>query len=284
MADKGLIAVAGAGLSGAVVARELADRGYDVDLFEQRGHVAGNCHTTRDEQTGIMVHRHGPHIFHTDDEEVWAYVQQHATFVPYIHRVKAITNREVFSLPINLQTINQFFRNTWSPEAAQRFVQSRAGAEGELPTNFEECGVRLLGKELYHAFIYGYTCKQWGLSTTELPAALLQRLPVRFTYDDNYFSHRYQGIPMEGYTSLIERIVDHRRIHTRLDTAFDANHSGKYRHTFYTGTMDSFFDYKYGGLGYRTLDFAEIRAKGDYQGCAVMNYCESSVPYTRIVE
>ncbi len=278
------IAIVGAGFSGAVLARELAESGYHPRVFESRSHIAGNCHTERDPKSGVMVHKYGPHIFHTDNERVWQYLNRFAHFMPYTNRVKTTARGQVFSLPINLHTINQFFGKTFSPAEARAFIESQADMSIEDPRTFEEQALRFVGPDLYEAFFKGYTQKQWGCSPTRLPASILKRLPVRFNYDDNYFFHRHQGMPRDGYTALIEGILDHDNIDLRLGTAFSREQSMQFDHVFYSGPIDGYFDFELGRLGYRTLDFREIRAEGDYQGCAVMNYGDESIPYTRIAE
>ncbi len=278
------VAAVGAGFSGAVIARELAEAGYQVEVFDSRPHVAGNCHTERDAATGVMVHRYGPHIFHTDNERVWAYLQRYTEFMPYTNRVKTTTRGQVFSLPINLHTINQFFQATYSPDEARAFIESQADLGIEAPATFEEQALRFVGRDLYEAFFKGYTEKQWGCSPTELPASILKRLPVRFTYDDNYFFHRYQGMPREGYTAIVEGILDHPDIQVKLNTPFRRAQADRFDHVFCSGPIDGWFDYSLGRLKYRTLDFREIRVEGDYQGCAVMNYGDGEVPWTRIAE
>ena len=276
------IAIVGAGLSGAVIARELAEKGNKVVVYEQRNHLAGNCYSYRDKETGIMVHKYGPHIFHTDDEEVWNYVNRFSEFMPYVNRVKTTTKGEVFSLPINLHTINQFFRKTFSPDEAKQFIESQADLSIKEPKNFEEQALRFVGKELYEAFFKGYTIKQWGIDPKDLPASILKRLPLRFNYDDNYFAHRFQGIPKDGYTVLVENILTHPNITIKLNTRYTKEMNPQYDHIFYSGTIDGYYDYIYGHLPYRTLDFEINVYDGDFQGCAVMNYGDVSVPYTRI--
>jgi UDP-galactopyranose mutase len=278
------ICVVGAGFSGAVIARQLAEAGYSVEVFEHRGHVAGNCHTQRDAETGVMAHVYGPHIFHTDDERVWRFVNRYGQFEPYVNRVKAVAQGRVFSLPINLLTINQFFGKTFNPAEAAAFVADLGDRRIVEPKSFEEQALRFLGRELYEAFFEGYTLKQWGVPPTELPASILKRLPVRFNYDDNYFSHRYQGMPRDGYTAIVERLLDHSGIKVNLKTPFERAAKGDYAHVFYSGPIDGWFGFSEGRLGYRTLDFEAIRAEEDYQGCAVMNYCDREIPYTRISE
>jgi len=199
----------GAGLSGALIGRTLAEAGHRVTVIDQRSHVGGNCHTERDPETGVLLHVYGPHIFHTDDAGVWDYVNRFARFLPYKNQVKTTTRGSVYSLPINLHTINQFFGRTLRPKEAAAFIEDQADTSIESPESFEEQALRFVGRDLYEAFLKGYTMKQWGCAPSELPASILKRLPVRFTYDDNYFFHRFQGMPEDGYTAMIARILDH---------------------------------------------------------------------------
>jgi UDP-galactopyranose mutase len=278
------IAIVGAGFSGAVIANQLAKAGYTVEIFESRPHIAGNCHSERDAETGVMVHIYGPHIFHTDIERVWEFVNGYSRFMPYVNRVKAITNGSVYTLPINLLTINQFFGKTFRPAEAQEFLASLGDKSIENPVTFEDQALRFVGKELYEAFFKTYTVKQWGMQPTELPASILKRLPVRFNYDDNYFAHKYQGMPEDGYTALVEKIMDVPGITLHLNTRFDPALKGDYAHVFYSGPIDAWFSHSEGRLPYRTLDFEVFRDTGDYQGNAVINYCDNAQPYTRITE
>ena len=278
------IAIVGAGFSGAVIANQLAQAGYNVEIFESRDHIAGNCHSERDEETGVMVHVYGPHIFHTDNERAWEFINRYGTFKPYVNRVKAITNNRVFTLPINLLTINQFFGKTFRPAEAQAFIQSLGDKSIENPTTFEEQALRFVGRELYEAFFKTYTMKQWGLHPSELPASILKRLPVRFNYDDNYFNHKYQGMPADGYTAIVENMLKVPGISVHLSTPFDPAAKTDYDHVFYSGPIDAWFKHVEGRLPYRTLDFEVFRDTGDYQGNAVINYCDDSKAYTRITE
>jgi UDP-galactopyranose mutase len=278
------IGMAGAGLSCAVIARELAEQGHRITLLDKRAHVAGNCHTERDAGSGVMVHVYGPHIFHTDDEEVWRLVNRFMEFKPYVNRVKATTGGKVYSLPINLLTINQFFGQAFNPAQAQAFIESQADHRITTPANFEEQALRFIGRELYEAFFKGYTLKQWEVDPRRLPASILKRLPVRFNYDDNYFFHRYQGMPAEGYTAMVARMLDHPRITVQLNTALAAADVARFDHVFWSGPLDGYFGFDEGRLPYRTLDFERFEGEGDLQGCAVMNYTDASVPYTRITE
>ncbi|HBN6066558.1 TPA: UDP-galactopyranose mutase [Enterobacter cloacae] len=278
------VAIVGAGISGAVIARLLAEQGISSVVFDKRSHIAGNCHSERDPQTNVMLHVYGPHIFHTDDKEVWDFVNAYSEFMPYTNRVKAVYKGNVYLLPVNLHTINQFFNKTLRPDEARAFIESKADKQIVDPQNFEEQAISMIGRELYEAFFKGYTRKQWGVEPTELPASILKRLPLRFNYNDNYFNHQYQGMPKEGYTEMVAKILDHELIEVRTDTEFSAAESTAYEHVFWSGALDGYFNFSEGRLGYRTLDFEKFSAEGDYQGTAVINYCEEDVPYTRITE
>lgn len=278
------VAIVGAGISGAVIARLLAEQGISSVVFDKRSHIAGNCHSERDPQTNVMLHVYGPHIFHTDDKEVWDFVNAYSEFMPYTNRVKAVYKGNVYLLPVNLHTINQFFNKTLRPDEARAFIESKADKSIVDPQNFEEQAISMIGRELYEAFFKGYTRKQWGVEPTELPASILKRLPLRFNYNDNYFNHQYQGMPKEGYTEMVAKILDHGLIEVRTDTEFSAAESTAYEHVFWSGALDGYFNFSEGRLGYRTLDFEKFSAEGDYQGTAVINYCEEDVPYTRITE
>jgi UDP-galactopyranose mutase len=278
------ILIVGAGFSGAVVARELASSGFNVTIYESRNHIAGNCYTYRDDETSIMIHKYGPHIFHTDNKQVWNYVNSFVQFMPFVNRVKTTSQGKVFSLPINLHTINQFFQQKFRPEEAEKFIADNSDQSIEQPQSFEEQALKFVGRDLYEAFFEGYTTKQWGCSPADLPASILKRLPVRFNYDDNYFNHKYQGMPKDGYTSLVSAILDHPNIEVCLNRSFKSDEVSNFQHTFYTGPIDAWFDHSEGRLGYRTLDFNKSYYDGDYQGCAVMNYGDVNVPYTRITE
>jgi UDP-galactopyranose mutase len=282
--------IIGAGFSGAVLARELVESlDCRVELWDEREHIGGNCHTERDPETGVMVHQYGPHIFNTDSQKVWDYVRGFGEFRPFVNRVKAVTSRGVFSLPINLLTINQFFGKAMDPGEARKFIGTLGDKNITEPANFEEQALKMLGRDLYEAFFKGYTIKQWGCDPKELPASVLARLPVRFNYDDNYYNKPFQGIPSEGYTSVINAILDSPRIQVHLGRRFETSQRdellARYDHLFYTGPIDTFFDYSIGRLGYRTVTFEKITTEAaDYQGNAVINYPDMSVPWTRIHE
>jgi UDP-galactopyranose mutase len=287
--DAPRVLIVGAGLSGAVLARVLAEGGVRAVIHEERPHVAGHCHTERDRETGVLVHRHGPHTLHTDDAEIWAFVERFADIYPYRHIKCARVGDELYPLPINLQTLNQFFRRALTPADARALVaaEAAAGSRGiaDPPANFEEAALARIGRRLYEAFYRGYTVKQWGVEPRELPAKVFGRLPIRFNYDQNYFHHRRQGQPVGGYTEMIGRILDHPNIAVHLSRPFDAAGGGHgFRQVFYSGPIDRFFGWRHGRLAYRTLRFEDERLTGDAQGCAVINYCDESVPYTRVTE
>jgi UDP-galactopyranose mutase len=277
-------AIVGAGFTGAVLAQELARAGHNIKVFELRNHIAGNCYSERDEETGVMIHKYGPHIFHTDNETVWHYLNQFTEFMPYINRVKTTAQGRIFSMPINLHTINQFFNKTFDPSEAKYFLHSISDKSIEEPKSFEEQAMKFLGRDLYQTFFKGYTVKQWGIHPDKLPASILKRLPVRFNYNDNYFDHKYQGMPKDGYTPIVKALLSHDKIEVYLNASFRADQAKEFDHVFYTGPIDAWFNYEQGRLGYRTLDFVREDHKGDYQGCAVMNYADQDVPYTRITE
>lgn len=276
--------IVGAGFTGAVLAQELSKKGHEIDVYETREHVGGNCYTQRDEETGVNLHVYGPHIFHTDNEIVWEYINKHTNMKPFVNRVKTTKGGRVYSLPINLHTINQFFDKSLNPAEAADYINHKSDNKIEEPENFEEQALKFVGKELYEAFFEGYTIKQWGCSPKSLPASILKRLPVRFNYDDNYFNHKYQGIPENGYTDIIEKLLNAENINLKLGEIFTRDRVNEYDHVFYSGPIDQWFSYSEGKLGYRTLDFQKEVHEGDFQGCAVMNYGDVSVPYTRISE
>jgi UDP-galactopyranose mutase len=277
------IAIVGAGFSGAVIARTLADAGFKVVLFDSRSHVAGNCYTERHNESGIMVHEYGPHIFHTNLIGIWDYIQQYGEFYPYQHTVKAIAKNTVYSFPVNLMTFNQVFQTCLNPKAAIELL-NKIKSDIQNPANFEEAALSMVGEQIYRLFFAGYTEKQWGMSPTHIPASILKRLPVRFSYDDNYYNHIYQGIPKDGYTSIVERMITHKNIELHLNHHFQRSGSNTFSHVFYSGKIDEWFNFELGHLPYRTLFFERLIAKDDFQGCAVINYCDKAVPYTRITE
>lgn len=279
--------IIGAGFSGAVLANQLSKNiDCTIEIWDERDHVGGNCHTQRDTETGVMIHQYGPHIFNTDKKEIWDFVNSFTEFKPFINRVKANYKDKIYSLPINLHTINQFFDKSFGPEEAKEFITSQADKTIDEPKSFEEQALKFIGKDLYKAFFYGYTKKQWGCEPSALPASILKRLPVRFNYDDNYYNNIYQGIPVNGYTELIDKLITGENISVTLNKKFQftADLVAAYDHIFYTGPIDALFNYQFGRLGYRTVTFEKHIATGDYQGNAVINYCDENVPHTRVHE
>jgi len=278
--------IVGSGFSGAVLAHELAKKlDCQIDIWEERNHIAGNCHTSRDEETGIMVHRYGPHVFNTDKKEIWDYVNQFIELRPYHHKVKAVSKGNVYTLPVNLQTINQFFNKSFPPDEAMNFIIKQSDENINTPKNFEEQALKFIGRDLYETFFYGYTKKQWGCDPRELPASILKRLPIRFNYNDSYYNNPFVGIPLEGYTPFVEKLLNNKNITLMLNRkySFEEDYS-PYEHIFFTGPLDAFFKYKFGKLGYRTVSFEQFYAQGDYQGTSVINYCDESVSHTRVTE
>jgi UDP-galactopyranose mutase len=278
--------IVGAGFSGCVLANQLVSLlDCSIDIWDERSHLGGNCHTERDADTGIMVHQYGPHIFNTDKKEIWDFVNRFVEFRPYIHRVKAMSGGKIYSLPVNLHTINQFFDKTFSPAEAKVFLETLSDKSITDPQNFEEQALRFIGKDLYKAFFYGYTKKQWGCEPSELPASILKRIPVRFNFDDNYHNNIYTGIPAEGYTAVMQKMINHPSVTVTLNKKFLVQQDqNEFDHIFYTGPLDAYFNFELGRLGYRTISFEKNYADGDYQGTTQVNYCDADIPYTRITE
>lgn len=285
------VLIIGSGFSGATIARLLAEENIKVKIIDDRKHIGGNCYDERDEKTGINVHVYGPHIFHTDNEDVWNFVNKYGTFQPYTTRLKANAKGQIYSLPVNLHTINQYYKTALSPTEAKKLIASKGDQTINDPQSFEEQALKFVGEDLYKTFFYGYPKKQWGMDPKEIPASVLKRLPVRFNYDDNYFFHKFQGIPRDGYTPLFQNLLNHPNIEFELGkkvnraTIEELITSEQYRHVFFSGAIDHFYDYEFGMLQYRTLDFEKFYSEDDdYQGCVVMSYCDEDVPYTRVTE
>lgn len=279
------IGIAGAGLAGAILARELAETGmYRLSVFEERNHVAGNCHTSRDEQTGIMVHHYSPHIFYTDSEDIWNYMNSWGKFEHFENKIKANTAKGIYPLPVNLMTLNHFFDKKMNPAEARDFLGSIGNPEIKKPQNFEEMALKLVGSDFYYNFIYGFTKKLWGVHPSLLPSSLLKRLPIRFNYQESYYCEKYQGIPVSGYTEIVKRILDHADIELRQNTKLDSSKKNDFDHLFWSAPLDSYFDHCFGRLNYRTLMFERFIDHGDHQGNPIINYCEEEVPYLRISE
>ena len=276
--------IVGAGLFGAVFAREMTDAGKRCLVIDRRDHVAGNACTETVE--GIAVHRYGAHIFHTNDDAVWDYVNRFARFNRFTNSPIANYKGELYNLPFNMNTFHQMWGVTTPAQArAEIRRQQEASGDGE-PQNLEEQAIRLVGRDIYEKLIKGYTQKQWGRPCTELPSFIIRRVPLRFTYDNNYFNARHQGIPEDGYTALVERMLE--GIPVRLHTDFLPRReelSALAECVLYTGPIDAYFDYRLGALEYRSLRFeTELLDTDNYQGNAVVNYTDAETPYTRIIE
>lgn len=278
------VLIVGAGLSGAVIARELAEAGVASLVIDKSDFVGGMCHSRRDEETGVDVHMFGPHIFNTSNERVWQYVQRFDQFYPWVNRVKASNSKGVFSFPINLHTINQLFGVNLSPLEAKNFIDERRDKSIVEPQNAEEKLLMMVGSEIYETFFKGYTIKQWGVSPAEMPADILKRIPVRFNYDDNYYFSRYQGFPVSGYTQWISNMLKHPLIDVKTSCAYIHEMKREFDYVFYSGPLDEYFNYSNGNLGYRTVTFETIRGDFEQQGCGCINYSDLSVPYTRTHE
>ena len=277
--------IVGAGLFGAVCANELKKRGKSVLVIEKRDHIAGNIYTKNIE--GINVHIYGAHIFHTHEKWVWDYINKFAEFNNYINQPVARYKNEIYNLPFNMNTFTKLWSDVYTPIDAERKIEEEKKAYNiDNPTNLEEQAIKLVGPTIYEKLIKGYTAKQWGRPCNELPSFIIKRLPVRFTFDNNYFNDRYQGIPIGGYTKIIEKMLD--GIDIRLNCDFFKNKEALMKEAsniIYTGQIDEFFDYCYGALEYRTVKFeTEILDCPNYQGNAVVNYTEYEIPYTRIIE
>ena len=276
--------IVGAGLFGAVFAREMTDAGKRCLVIDRRDHVAGNACTETVE--GIAVHRYGAHIFHTNDDTVWSYVNRFARFNRFTNSPIANYKGELYNLPFNMNTFHQMWGVTTPAQArAEIRRQQEASGDGE-PQNLEEQAIRLVGRDIYEKLIKGYTQKQWGRPCTELPSFIIRRLPVRFTYDNNYFNARHQGIPEDGYTALVERMLEGIPVHLHTDFLPRREElSDLAERVLYTGPIDAYFDYRLGALEYRSLRFeTELLDTDNYQGNAVVNYTDAETPYTRIIE
>ena len=275
--------IVGSGLYGAVFAHEMKKAGRSVLVLEKREHTGGNIYCQ--EKEGINIHVYGAHIFHTDDREVWDYVQQFAEFNNYVNSPVANYKGELYNLPFNMNTFSKMWGVVTPKEAAAKIARQRRAISGE-PRNLEEQAISLIGTDIYTKLIKGYTEKQWGRSCRELPAFIIRRLPVRYTFDNNYFNDRYQGIPIGGYNRLIDGLLEGVEVRTGVDyNACRQEYAGVARYVVYTGAIDAYFDYQLGQLEYRGLRFETERLEeANHQGVAVMNYTERQVPYTRVIE
>lgn len=275
--------IVGAGLTGAVLAREFTDAGKTCLVIDRRDHIAGNCYT--ENVSGINVHKYGAHIFHTDDEQVWNYIGRFAKFNNYINSPIAIFHDEIYNLPFNMNTFAKMW-NVATPAQAREIIEKQkaeAAIDGE-PKNLEEQALSLVGKDIFEKLIKEYTEKQWGRDCKELPADIIKRLPVRYTYDNNYFNHRFQGIPEGGYTAMVEKVLD--GIEVKTGVSFSQADLSGFKHVIYTGPVDEYFDFRLGQLEWRSVRFETELLEGEpnWQGNAVVNYTSHDVPYTRIIE
>jgi len=283
------LVVVGSGLFGLTVAeRCAAELGLRVLVVERRNHIGGNAYSEPEPETGIEIHRYGAHLFHTSNARVWEYVNRFTAFTSYQHRVFSTYQGRVYPLPINLATICEYFGRAMSPAEARALVAEQAG---EIDTaeakNLEDKAISLIGRPLYEAFIRGYTAKQWQTDPRELPADVISRLPVRYTFDNRYFNDTYEGLPVDGYTAWLQKMLDHRNIEVRTQTDFESLRADVVGNVpvVYTGPLDAYFGHQAGELGWRTLDFdVEVLPVGDFQGTPVMNYADEDVPFTRIHE
>ncbi len=287
--------IVGAGIFGLTIAQQAVEKlGVNVTIIDIRDHIGGNAYSYMDPETGAEIHKYGAHLFHTSNSRVWNYVNRFTKFTDYVHRVYATHDGEVFPLPINLGTINQFFRANYTPAQAKALIDEQAGElAGTDPANLNDQGISLIGRPLYEAFIKNYTAKQWQTDPSELPASIIKRLPVRFNYNNRYFKDTWEGLPADGYTAWLERMIDDPCITVKLETDFfDETQPLNKRALLeagvpvvYTGPVDRYFDYALGELKWRTVDFKEVRYdEGDHFGCAVMNFSDADVPYTRAIE
>jgi UDP-galactopyranose mutase len=283
------LVIVGSGFFGLTIAERCArDLGLRVLILERRPHIGGNAYSEKEPVTGIEIHRYGAHLFHTSNARVWEYANRFTGFTSYQHRVFSVYKGRVYPMPINLATICEYFGAVMSPDEARALIAEQAA---EVPAgqagNLEEKAISLVGRPLYEAFFRGYTFKQWQTDPAELPAAVIDRLPVRYTFNNRYFNDTFEGLPVDGYTAWLERMLDHPRIEVRLDTDFASVRGDLLGNVpvVYTGPLDEYFGYAAGDLGWRTLDFElEVLGTGDFQGTPVMNYADSDIPFTRIHE
>jgi UDP-galactopyranose mutase len=283
------LVVVGSGFFGLTIAERCATQlGRKVLVLDRRNHIGGNAYSAPEPQTGIEVHQYGAHLFHTSNKRVWDYVNQFTSFTGYQHRVFTIFKDKVYPMPVNLATICEYFGRYMSPDEARALVAEQADEiDSEKAENFEEKGISLVGRPLYEAFFRGYTAKQWQTDPRNLPAAIVSRLPVRYNFNNRYFSDTYEGLPVNGYTAWLENMADHPNIEVRLESDFFDMRDDILGNVpvVYTGPVDAYFDNQAGELSWRTLDFElEVKNVGDYQGTSVMNYAAEDVPYTRIHE
>lgn len=275
--------IVGSGLFGAVFARQATDAGKKVLVIEKRDHIAGNVYT--EDVEGIHVHRYGAHIFHTNNKGIWDYVQQFATFNRFTNSPVANYHGEIYSMPFNMYTFNKMW-GVVTPEEAEAKIAEQRKEIDHTPQNLEEQAISLVGRDVYEKLIKGYTEKQWGRNCRDLPSFIIKRLPVRFTFDNNYFNACYQGIPIGGYTKMIEKMLDGIEVKVNSDYLSDKEYWDKQAERIvYTGPIDAYFNYSLGNLEYRSVRFeTEVLDKPNFQGNAVVNYTDRETPWTRIIE
>lgn len=276
--------VVGAGLYGCVFANEMKKKGKSCLVVDRRDHIGGNIYT--EETDGINVHVYGAHIFHTDDKEIWDYINEFAEFNHYINSPVAVYKDELYNLPFNMNTFSKMW-NIKTPAEAKAIIDAQVKEAGITePKNLEEQAISLVGKDVYEKLVKGYTEKQWGMECSKLPASIIKRLPLRFIYDNNYFTDRYQGIPIGGYTAIAEKMLDGVEVRLGVDYLINREEFDALAEKIvYTGAIDEFYNYKYGALGYRRVEFEqEILDIENFQGNAVVNYTAADIPYTRIIE
>jgi|TARA_R110000868_G_C10948474_1_gene767618 UDP-galactopyranose mutase len=273
--------IVGGGLFGAICAHELNKKGKSVVVLELRDHIGGNCYT--EEKDGVHIHKYGAHIFHTNDKKVWDYINQFAEFRPFSHNVIANYKGEIYNLPFNMSTFNQMWGVT-TPYAAENKIDKQR-FKGKV-TNLEEQALSLVGKDVYEKLIKGYTQKQWRKDPKELPASIIKRLPVRFTYNNNYFNDKYQGIPIGGYTQIFDKLLDGIKVYTNCNYLENKEYWDNLTDkVIYTGPIDTYFNYEFGDLEYKSVEWETMKINTDnYQGCAVMNYTDEETSFTRIIE
>lgn len=273
--------IVGAGFYGSICAYELNKQGYKVCVIDSREHIGGNCYTEK--KDGIHIHTYGPHIFHTSNEEVWQWINQFVSFNNFRLSPLAVYKGESYSLPFSMWTFNKLWGVT-HPHQAQLIIEQQSKHIGE-PKNLEEQAIKLVGTDVYEKLIKGYTAKQWRKDPKLLPASIIKRLPVRFTYDNNYFNDKYQGIPIGGYTQIFEKLLKGLDVRLKVDYFTDKKCIPEYKKLIYTGPIDKFYNYQFGDLEYKTTEFKHQKKKTDnWQGIAVMNYTDEEVKHTRIIE
>jgi UDP-galactopyranose mutase len=283
------LVVVGSGFYGLTIARQAVEElNLRVLIIEKREHIGGNAYSYFDDDLGIEIHKYGSHLFHTSNERIWEYVNRFTKFNSYVHRVYSVHKEQIYSMPINLSTISQFYGRSLTPDEAKNLIQNASSESGMgAQENLESKAISLIGRPLYEAFIMGYTQKQWETDPKNLSADIINRLPVRYNFDNRYFSDKYEGLPIDGYKAWIERMADHPNIEIEMNSDFLKRKSQFVGNVpvVYTGAIDSYFECAHGELNWRTLDFETVKLEiDDFQGTSVVNFADLNVPYTRIHE